>query len=76
MTMQATILRVQPDTLLVLQHATFQRMLVHTPEACHFRVGDVVCIQYSGAMTFSIPPQITAINISILPRFGPNRNPC
>jgi len=76
MTMQATVLRVQENALLVFQHATSQRILVHTAEACRFRVGDVVCIQYSGAMTFSIPPQITAINIRVLPRFGPRRHLC
>lgn len=76
MTMQATVLRVMPHQLLVFHHDTAQTILVHTPDACRFGVGDFVCIRFSGAMTMSIPPQITAINISIIPRFGRRRNPC
>lgn len=76
MTMQATVLRVQCDNLLVFDRAMSQTVLVHTADACHFRVGDYVCIRYSGAMTMSIPPQITATNISTIPRFGRRRNQC
>ena len=76
MTIQATVLRVQPNNLLVFQHSTSQTILVHTPNACRFNVGDFVCIRFSGAMTMSIPPQITATNISIIPRFGRRRNSC
>lgn len=72
--MQATVLRVQCDKLLVFDHAMSQNVLVHTADACRFRVGEHVCIHYSGAMTMSIPPQITATNISTIPRFGRGRN--
>ena len=76
MTMQATVRRVECNSLLVFDHEMSQTVVVHTTDACHFRVGDFVCIRYSGAMTMSIPPQITATNISIIPRFGPGRNRC
>lgn len=76
MTMQATVLRVSCNNLYVFDHAMSQAVIVHTPDACRFRAGDFVCIHYSGAMTMSIPPQITAINISVIPRFGRRRNPC
>ena len=42
---------------------TSQQVLVHTPDACCFRAGERVCITYSGAMTRSDPPQITAESI-------------
>lgn len=58
--MNACILRVCCCELLVCDLCTSQEVLVHTPEACCFCVGERVCIEYSGAMTRSIPPQITA----------------
>ncbi len=76
MTMSATVQNVDRNTLQVFEHAMLQTVIVHTPDACRFRVGDCVCIQYSGAMTMSIPPQITATSISLLSRCGPNRSPC
>ncbi|WP_298017405.1 hypothetical protein [uncultured Dysosmobacter sp.] len=62
-TMKACILRVCPCDLLVCDLCTSQEVLVHTPQACCFRVGQKVCIEYSGAMTMSIPPQISADSI-------------
>lgn len=47
-------------SLLVCDCCTHQEVLVHTDEACCFCVGDCLCIEFSGAMTMSIPPQITA----------------
>lgn len=76
MTMQATVLRVQCDNLLVFDHAMSQTVVVHAADACRFHVGEYVCIRYSGVMTRSIPPQITATNITTIPRFGRRRNPC
>lgn len=76
MTIQATVRRVECNNLLVFDHAMSQNVVVHTSEAWRFRVGNFVCIQYSGAMTMSIPPQITATNISVIPRFGPRRGWC
>ena len=58
--MRACILRVCCCELLVCDLCTSQEVLVHTQQACCFRVGEHVCIEYSGAMTMSIPPQISA----------------
>lgn len=58
--MRARILRVSCCELLVCDLCTSQEVLVHTDKACCFCVGQCVCIEYSGAMTMSIPPQIHA----------------
>ncbi len=62
-TMIATIQDIQQNNLLVRDRRTAQDVLVHTRCARRFRSGDIVRILYSGAMTMSIPPQITAIRI-------------
>lgn len=62
-TMIATVQEVQQDKLLVRDRRIAQDVIVRTPLACRFRTGDIVRILYSGAMTRSIPPQITAIRI-------------
>ena len=62
-TLKAKILRVCCCDLLVCDVCTCQEILVHMPRACCFSVGECVCIEYSGAMTMSIPPQITATDI-------------
>lgn len=67
-TMKACILRVCCCDLLVCDLCTSQEVLVHTPDACRFHVGERVCIEYSGAMTASIPPQINADCIKRLTR--------
>lgn len=66
MFMQASVLDVQWGRLLVLDLLTRQRVIVNTPDAQWFRPGDLVRIWYSGAMTKSIPPQITALSIAPL----------
>ena len=72
MTMRATVLLVQQGRIIVLDHATGQRVVVNTSMCgCRVRPGDNVLIRYSGAMTRSIPPQITAISITPLNRFIP-----
>ena len=58
-TMCATVLRVCPCELCVCDHENCQQVLVHTDNACCFRVGQQVCIEFSGAMTRSCPPQFT-----------------
>lgn len=65
-TMTAKILRVCPCELLVCDLCASQEVLVHAPEACCFRPGQRVCITYNGAMTASLPPQITAQSICLL----------
>ncbi len=67
MTMLATVLEVQCGNLKVRDHGNRQEVLVHTSHACRFQVGDRVKITYSGAMTMSIPPQISAHRIIRLP---------
>ncbi len=76
MTMQATVLEVRPDHLIVLDHSTVQKVRVNTPDARRFRMGNLVCIRYSGRMTMSLPPQISASRITVIPRFGPHRFLC
>lgn len=65
--MLATVLEVNPDSLLVLNHATSQEVIVHTNCTCNFQVNDRVIILFNGIMTMSLPPQINAIRISKLP---------
>lgn len=69
MTLLATVLSVQPDSLLVWDHASRQRIRVNTRHARRFRRGDLVRIWYNGIMTFSIPPQISATRIVPVSRF-------
>jgi len=59
-TICATVRQVRPHSLLVYDHNTTQEILVHTANACCFSCGDFVCIRFSGIMTMSIPPQISA----------------
>lgn len=59
-TMRAKVLCVQNGCLVVCDCCTGQRVVVHSEDACCFRPGDCVCIWYSGAMTMSMPPQISA----------------
>ena len=58
--MHAAVLSAQNCQMTVCDRQTSQEVVVHSPCACHFRAGDQVCITYNGAMTRSIPPQITA----------------
>ena len=64
--MKARILRVCPCELLVCDLCGCQEVLVHTDQACCFRVGQCVCITYNGAMTMSLPPQISADCVTLL----------
>lgn len=69
MIMLATVVSVRDDHLLVIDLSNRQQVRVNTREASRFRLGDIVRIRYSGAMTRSIPPQISAIRIV---RISPN----
>lgn len=66
-TMCATVLTVMDERLLVCDHLTSQEVIVHTRNACRFCAGDQICIRFSGAMTLSLPPQISAISITKTP---------
>lgn len=63
MMLTALVRQVQSEQLLVWDSATRQEVLVHTNQAFCFRSGEWVCIHWSGVMTASIPPQITATRI-------------
>lgn len=67
-TMTAAILEIHCGDLLVCDKSTNQTVLVHTEDACRFRCHECVCIHYNGAMTASIPPQISATRIHRLPQ--------
>lgn len=62
--MYARVLRVRRNNLLVWDRDTGQTVQVNTPNALRFRPGNTVRIEYSGAMTMSIPPQISAARIT------------
>jgi hypothetical protein len=71
MTIRAEVVEVQSGGLLVHElHKGGVDILVHTPCADSFHPGDWVCIEYSGAMTRSIPPQVTATRIVKIPSCG------
>lgn len=68
MLMQAVVIEVQWERLLVLDLDTRQTILVNTPDARRFRPGDLIRIRYNGVMANSIPPQISASYIAVIPR--------
>ena len=68
--MQAVVLDVYWERLLVLDLNTRQRVMVLTPDARWFGIGDLVQIWYNGVMTNSIPPQINATRIVAAPQGG------
>ena len=63
----ATVLEVNPDSLFV-RDTTGQEILVYTRNAQQFTPGDFVRIIYNGAMTLSLPPQISAIFVTLVRR--------
>lgn len=65
--MCAEILEIGNKQLLVRDSKTEQEVAVNTRCNCNFRVGDKIIIFYNGAMTASIPPQISAIRIRKAP---------
>ena len=70
MVMNATVQEVRDGSLLVIDHANRQQVVVNTRCACRFREGDRIRILFNGVMTMSLPPQINAIRINRLPRCG------
>lgn len=77
MQMTATILDITPGrSLLVVDEATGQQVVVNTRNTNRFSINDRIRITYNGVMTRSMPPQITANNIQILnPPRPPARPP-
>lgn len=68
MTIDATVLEVYNDRLLVRDLRNNQEIIVFTRDARRFSPGDVVRIITNGQMTLSIPPQTTAISIQRIQR--------
>lgn len=62
-TFLARVLEASDDNLLVCNVRNGMEILAHVRGAGCFCVGDYVCIRFNGAMTMSIPPQITACRI-------------
>ena len=67
MTMQATVMEVRESSLLVCDLSMGRDVVVHTPCAGRFCVGDRVRIGYNGIMTMSLSPQISAECIVRIP---------
>ena len=63
----ATVLEVNPDSLFVRDNSG-QEILVDAQNAQQFAPGDYVRIIYNGAMTLSLPPQISAIFVTLVRR--------
>lgn len=61
MTMYAMVIEIYNNcSLLVQDCSTGQDVVVFTANACRFRAGERILVEYSGAMTMSLPPQISA----------------
>ena len=59
-TMCAVVCQVQDGSLLVCDQSNCQQVQVNTSCANCYSAGDHICTHYNGAMTASIPPQISA----------------
>lgn len=68
MTIDATVLEVYNDRLLVRDLRNNQEIMVNFRDARRFSPGDIIRIIFNGQMTLSIPPQITAISIQRIQR--------
>ena len=63
---RARVMRAERCCLWVCDLETEQILLVHYHRACCFAAGDCVCVRYNGMMTRSVPPQITAIDVTCM----------
>lgn len=66
MVMIATVLRTDARGLLVMDMETGEEVFVNFGNASSFSPGDLVRITYTGTMTPSIPPQISATSVVLL----------
>lgn len=71
MTMDAIVLQVNAGSLLVRDLSNNNEVLVIFRDSRRFNTGDSVRIIYTGTMTASIPPQITATSITRVPMRPP-----
>jgi hypothetical protein len=65
--MTGTVLSLGPRTLTVRNEETGEAVVVNFNNPRAFNVGDRVRVTYTGIMTLSEPPQITATNIQRVP---------
>ncbi len=63
MIMVATVREVRANSLLVIDRATGQNIVVNTNNARCYSRGDKIFIWHNGVMAQSFPPQISAIRI-------------
>ena len=75
MIMNAAVIQVRPENLLVRDLSNNQEVMVHFRNSNRFSAGDHVRITYDGKMTLSIPPQITASSIQLNRPSNPPRPP-
>lgn len=59
----AIIIRINANNILVRDLDTNQEILVHYCNSRQFRLGERIRIEFTGQMTLSLPPQISAISI-------------
>jgi hypothetical protein len=72
--MTGTVLSIGPRTLTVRDEESGEAIVVNFNNPRAFNVGDRVRVTYTGVMTASEPPQITATNIQHAPA-GPQFRP-
>lgn len=75
MVMIAVVTKVNPESLLVRNVANNEEVHVNLRNPSQFSVGDRVRIIFSGQMTRSIPPQITATSIQRIGAAPPKPEP-
>ena len=83
MQMTGTVLSIGPRTLTVRNEESGEAIVVNFNNPRAFNVGDRVRVTYTGIMTMSEPPQITATNIQLVqppvhrppPGGGPGHRP-
>jgi hypothetical protein len=75
MQMTGTVLSLGPRTLTVRNEESGEAVVVNFNNPRAFNVGDRVRVTYTGIMTMSEPPQITATNIQRAPAQPPHRPP-
>ncbi|MDR1701803.1 MAG: YobA family protein, partial [Sporomusaceae bacterium] len=66
MEMIATVIKTNPESMLVIDAATGNEVRVNFRDARKFHPGNTIRIIYNGIMTKSFPPQISADSIKLI----------
>ena len=66
MILLVSVVSIREDHLLVFDLTQHRQLQVNTRSAARFRAGDLLRIEYSGALTKSVPPQLTPLHIAKL----------